>query len=48
MDAMFVVALVAVVLLALDFVAVRWGADSREGVESLEWRRRAAWRGSAR
>jgi hypothetical protein len=48
MDAMFALALVAVVLLALDFVALRWGADSREGVEGLEWRRRAAWRGSTR
>jgi hypothetical protein len=45
---MVAVALVVLVLLALDFAAMRWGADSRETVESLEWRRRAAWRGSAR
>ncbi len=30
----------------LDVVAVRWGSDSREGIDSPEWARRAEWAGS--
>jgi hypothetical protein len=32
-------------LLALDIASFRWGADSRDGVNSKEWRRMADWRG---
>jgi hypothetical protein len=34
-----------VVLVALDIVALRWGVDSTEGVNSLEWERRRWWHG---
>jgi hypothetical protein len=29
-------------MIALDVAAFLWGADSRDGVDSLEWQRRAA------
>lgn len=34
-----------VALIVLDLVAWRWGADSSDGFESLEWERRRRWRG---
>ena len=27
-------------LILLDLVALRWGADSRDTIDSLEWKRR--------
>ncbi len=27
-------------LVILDIAALRWGADSRDGIDSAEWRRR--------
>jgi hypothetical protein len=27
----------------LDALALRWGADSRDGVNSAEWERRRSW-----
>lgn len=30
---------------ALPLAALRWGADSRDGIESCEWERRRRWRG---
>jgi len=30
-----------VVLIALDFVALRWGFDSRDWIDSREWERRS-------
>jgi hypothetical protein len=32
-------------MLVLDVAALRWGADSRDGVNSVEWARRHTWRG---
>ena len=32
-------------LVLIDIAAVRWGADSRESVDSPEWTRRKSWRG---
>ena len=32
-------------LVLFDIAAVRWGADSRESVDSPEWTRRKSWRG---
>jgi hypothetical protein len=43
MDALVVLAF----LVGLALVAPRWGWDSRDGVESPEWRRRAAWLGGS-
>jgi hypothetical protein len=31
-------------LLLLGYAAVRWGADSIDGVDSPEWNRRRSWR----
>jgi hypothetical protein len=31
---------IIIVLIILDIAALRWGADSRDGVNSPEWRRR--------
>ncbi len=32
------------VLIVLDLLALRWGFDSRDGVESVEWGRLRAWK----
>ena len=32
-------------LVLLALTSLRWGADSTDGVDSLEWLRRRAWRG---
>lgn len=42
MMATFIVLLIALVV--LDLVALRWGFDSRDEVESPEWERRRAWK----
>lgn len=34
----FVIFVIALIL--LDVAAMRWGVDSREGINSLEWERR--------
>jgi len=34
-----------VVLLVLGPAACRWGANSSDGIESLEWKRRQDWPG---
>ena len=36
---MFII-IVVVLFVVLDIAAMRWGADSRERVSSLEWERR--------
>jgi hypothetical protein len=33
------------VLVALDLAALRWGFDSTDGINSLEWERRQRWYG---
>jgi len=37
---MLFVIIVIVLFVVLDIVALRWGADSRERMSSLEWDRR--------
>ena len=37
---MLFVILVIALFVVLDLVAMRWGADSRESINSLEWERR--------
>ncbi|HET7081603.1 MAG TPA: hypothetical protein VFM49_29595 [Chloroflexia bacterium] len=37
--------LIVAALLLLGFASLRWGVDSREGVDDAEWARRKAWRG---
>ena len=32
-------------LLVLGITAYRWGADSSDGINSLEWKRRQEWPG---
>ncbi len=34
-----------VALIALDLAALRWGFNSSDGVNSLEWERRQRWYG---
>lgn len=41
MEILFAVA----ALVGLDVVALLWGADSRDSVDSREWKRMAEWRG---
>lgn len=40
-----VLILLLVLLLALDYSAMRWGVDSRDRFDSPEWERRRRWRG---
>ena len=37
---MLFVIIVVVLFVVLDIAALHWGADSREGMSSLEWERR--------
>ncbi len=37
---MLFIIIVIVLFIVLDIVAMRWGADSRERLSSLEWERR--------
>ncbi|WP_376794632.1 hypothetical protein [Thermogemmatispora sp.] len=39
---MYILLLLLLVVL-LDIAALLWGADSRDGPESPEWRRRSSW-----
>lgn len=32
-------------LVVFDLAAWRWGEDSRDGIDSPEWKRRHVWRG---
>ncbi len=40
MDAIFIV---LVVVIALNVIAWKWGADSSERLDSPEWERRSRW-----
>ncbi|MFL5590507.1 MAG: hypothetical protein ACJ797_23985 [Ktedonobacteraceae bacterium] len=31
------------IIIVLDIVALRWGHDSRDSLESAEWERRKGW-----
>jgi hypothetical protein len=35
--------LMLLLILVIDIVALRWGADSRDGPNSPEWQRRSSW-----
>ena len=37
-----------VLLVVFEISALRWGADSTDGVDSPEWERRRHWRGAAK
>ena len=37
---MLVIILLVLLLLLFDIAAMRWGTDSRDGLESEEWERR--------
>ena len=39
-----VLIIIVVMLLALGLAALRWGVDSTDGPDSLEWERRRSWR----
>jgi hypothetical protein len=45
MDAIVGIISLVAGLIGLGLAAWRWGADSRDGVDSPEWERRRAWRG---
>jgi hypothetical protein len=34
-----------IVLIALDAMALKWGIDSNDGIDSPEWERRQCWFG---
>ncbi len=40
---MDILLLLLVIVLLFDIAALRWGADSRDGLHSPEWQRRSAW-----
>jgi hypothetical protein len=40
---MVIVVVLFMVLLVLDIAALRWGADSGDGIDSPEWERRRQW-----
>jgi hypothetical protein len=40
---MIVLAIVFVLIIVLNVGALRWGYDSRDGIDSAEWKRRREW-----
>ncbi len=34
-----------IIVVVFDFVALRWGFDSTDGINSFEWLRRQLWYG---
>lgn len=40
---MIIVIVLFMALLILDIAAIRWGTDSRDGIDSPEWERRQQW-----
>lgn len=43
MDAFMTLFITMAVFVAFDIVALRWGADSRDAIDSKEWERRKLW-----
>ena len=39
----FVIGLL-IIIVVLDIAALRWGVDSSDGIDSLEWIRRQEWK----
>jgi hypothetical protein len=37
---LFIILYIVIALVILDIAALRWGADSRDRIDSPEWRRR--------
>jgi hypothetical protein len=37
--------IISLMVIALDMAALLWGADSLDGINSLEWLRRQQWYG---
>jgi hypothetical protein len=42
---MMALIIVLLMVMVLDLAAMRWGADSTDGMNSLEWLRRQQWYG---
>ena len=40
---MIMLAIVFILIIVLDVVALRWGYDSRDGIDCAEWKRRREW-----
>lgn len=40
---MTMLAILFIVFILLDFAALRWGYDSRDGINGAEWKRRQEW-----
>ena len=40
---MITILILVLAFVLLDLVALRWGADSTEGINSCEWSRREHW-----
>lgn len=43
MDALITLLITMVVFVVFDIVALRWGVDSRDSLDSKEWKRRNLW-----
>ena len=37
--------IILVVLIIFDLLALKWGVDSTDGIDSPEWKRRQSWYG---
>ncbi len=42
---MFTLCFLLIALIVLDIAACRWGTNSSDGIDSLEWKRRQEWLG---
>lgn len=42
---MMVLIIILLMVILLDVTAMRWGANSSDGINSLEWLRRQQWYG---
>ena len=42
---MMIVLILLIGLIVFDVMALRWGFDSRDGIDSPEWERRQSWYG---
>jgi hypothetical protein len=40
---MIMLAIVFILIIVLNVGALRWGYDSRDGIDSAEWKRRREW-----
>jgi hypothetical protein len=42
---MMALLIIMLMIIALDMASLRWGVDSTDGINSLEWLRRQLWYG---